>query len=140
MKKLAIIFLMFVNISIVGQIKNNGSIEIGWINGRETIHQNELYNARFIYPDASFYGNINLDFSYKFINFTQSINNVFCYKQGKSFSPIDVEFISVLGFTYKRFSIGYQHSCLHPIINQVSDVENLWRRGNEDRIYLKFKW
>jgi hypothetical protein len=136
-----LLIISLTNITLFAQIKCTGSLETGWVDCREYVFQDSMYMAKYKYPGASFYGNVNLNFTWKFITFTQELNNTFCLKpKMNSFSPIDIEYKSTINLTYKQFSIGYEHSCLHPVLNERLDMYRNWRRASGDRIFIKFNW
>jgi hypothetical protein len=121
------------------QIENHGKIEMGWKNGTQQYFQGEDI-TQFQFPENTFYADISLDFKWKFINFRQSLNNNFYYKDGRTFNPLDIDFISTITFQYKKLSIGYTHNCLHPVISDIDELEYGYRRGGEDRIFLRYEW
>jgi len=123
------------------QIKSHGSVEVGFKDGNHTIFYDSIYKIIHQYPANTFYADISLDFNWKFIKFEQSLKSNFFYKSGYSFNPLDIEFASRLTFEYKSFAIGYEHSCLHPVISERSDVlEYNMMRGGIDKVFIKFKW
>jgi len=122
------------------QIESHGKIELGYKNGVNGLFYEKTKSFMFEYPANTFYADLSLEFKWKFIKFNQDLKNNFNYENGRTFSPIDIEFISCVSFNYKKFSIGYLHSCLHPVISSESDLNKIYRRGSEDRIFVKIEW
>jgi hypothetical protein len=140
MRTIGTIVMIFWSVISLSQIKNHGNIELGYKDGKSVIFYDKVNSCMFQYPANTLYADLNLDFTWKFIRFNQQLKNNFCYKQGHTFSPIDIEFISTLTFEYKKLAIGCMHSCLHPVISNKSDLDEMYRRGSEDRVFIRIKW
>jgi hypothetical protein len=121
------------------QIENHGRIDLGWKNGAQQYFQGANI-MQFQYPENTFYADIKLSLKWKFITFDQSLNNNFYYKDGTTFNPLDIDFVSTLTVQYKKLSIGYTHNCLHPVISDKDDLEQGYRRGGEDKVFLRYEW
>lgn len=85
-----------------------------------------------------------LDFYIKNIFFLKgSIKNIFHKEKNKlSFYPDCDEYTIACGIRYKKFEIGYEHMCFHPIFPYSAnnqEVNNALLEGNYNKLYLNFE-
>jgi hypothetical protein len=107
MKKLSTILILLCSSLAFSQIESHGTIDMGWKDGINSYYYGDNKVSYFEYPANTFYSDVNLDFSWKFIKVKQQINNSFCYKDGTSFNPIDIEFVSTLSFKFSFLFTSY---------------------------------
>lgn len=123
----------------VAQIRVNGYVEIGYITERSALNQiGEVVTL--YYPNAG-YSDLTLNFSRKGWGVEQQIYNVFGHSRGsRTFKPLDILYKTRLKYKWKGISIGYEHMCLHPIINQHNELEIITRRRSHDKLFLRFNF
>jgi nitrate reductase gamma subunit len=136
MKTLLISLLLSVVLQNVNsQIKTNGFIETGYLSGAQSMKYDGI--ATYEYPENTFYADVNLTFKLKHVYLEQQLFNVFNYKGGKTFSVIEIEYKTRIYYKWKALKIGYEHMCLHPIINQHNEIPKLTRRASHDKIFIR---
>jgi len=137
MKKLFFILTSLIVLqSVNGQIKVRGFVEAGYLN--ETYALNNEGYVSYYQSGNALYSDITLDFSLKNVHLETQLFNVFDYQDGKAFSVAEIEYKTRLFYKWKFLAIGYEHSCLHPIINQHNELPQITRRGSHDKIFLRF--
>ena len=141
---LFIFLILMISIPILSQkkLEISGFVETGWLNNIWAIQDKSEVHIYAINNPVSMYATVFLKFSYKkVIHYENTIINTFEYTKGRSFSVIDAEFVSKLYYNNGGiFSIGYEHYCLHPLVNQFNELKVLQRRGSGDKIFIKFKF
>lgn len=139
MKKLILILIVLVVFKANAQdnLQVNGFVETGYLKESMVTNENTVLQA-VDYPNA-FYTDILFDFSIKGFHMEQQIYNIFTYPgSGYTFKPHEIRFITRLYYTHKAFTIGVDHMCLHPIIVNHNDDPVVTRRGNHDKIFIRY--
>lgn len=137
---LLILVLLLLSLNTVGQVKINGFVELGKRDISSYIRKEKLTLARYKTPKNMLYSDINLKFTWKFIRVETLLCNNFTMDNFHVYVPVDIEYLTKLSFIYKKFSIGYNHSCIHPVISTGSEINSEYRRGGEDSFFIKFEW
>lgn len=143
MEKIILILSILLSCYFVdAQIKVKCDIEIGYLN------ENISLNFVKAYPLDGFelqynsghvsYCDLVGEFSFKNIHLEQQIYNVFGHKNGYTFAALEILYKTRLYYKYKAFSGGFEHMCLHPIINQHNEISSITRRGSYDKIFIRF--
>jgi len=156
MKIIAIILMSLMCINSNGQIKTSGYIEIGWLSDQSSINEThykttggsndgftDISNIKRFeniirYDKNSFYADIVLLFKFKKIHLEQTLYSSFNYENGCSFKPLEIKYQTRLFYKMKSFKIGYEHMCLHPIINQHNELLKITRRASHDKIFIRY--
>jgi hypothetical protein len=153
LKLMLIIIFCFTFNMLAQNWTTHGTVEGGWKKDRNRLYEinHKSDSARYpfntIYytdPNNTFYVNIDVSVNYKkWFTFRQQINNSFYYDKSYKygFTPINIDFISTFSLNYKKISVGYQHSCFHPIMSEIltKDFE-IYQRGGTNRVFIKYTW
>jgi hypothetical protein len=66
-------------------------------------------------------------------------NNTFWMRGIKSFAATGIEFTFKTGFTFKGFTLGFNHFCRHPITPYLNnEIINVKNEGAFEQIYLEY--
>jgi hypothetical protein len=142
MKTIIFFFLMFLSISVNAQLKVNYSIEFGITQWRHTMFMGQDGNVKLpmISTGVPGYADIGISAKWKGITVSNDIITFMDYENKSDFTPRYTEYKINIKYTYKFASIGYGHSCTHPIWNSPIDVDQNIYRAYYDRLYLKFEF
>lgn len=138
MKKILTI-LIFSPVFLSAQIVQTfGSIETGMIGKSTSVKNDDIVAvAR---HNALMYGDVSFTLNRGKFYLKQSALTTFKYRQGKtSFTPVDITWNTELYVNFCWGKIGFDHMCLHPVENNMSEPEADRMRSSYDRIYVKFK-
>ncbi len=143
MKKVFLILLLFVFVQgLKAQIKIKGFIETGYLNARSSLNIVDTYpldGFQVQYKSGNaFYCDIIADFSIKKFHIEQRLFNMFSYVDGRTFKAMEILYRSRIYYAWEFIQIGYEHMCLHPIINQHNKIDVITRRRGHDKIFIKF--
>jgi len=92
------------------------------------------------------YAQLDFGIDYKVVFFDTSVRTDMFYKDITNWSPVQVTFAIGGGIKYKGFTIGYEHSCFHPIttynyatiVPASKQVIPGWE-GSIDRLYIRIQ-
>lgn len=137
MKKLFIYLLLLTACkSSYAQIKTSGFVEVGYLNETLALNTNGFVSN---YQSGDvLYSNITLNFMLKDINLETELYNVFFYEDGKTFNVSEIKYRTRVYYKFKCLSLGYEHLCLHPIINQHNELSAVTRRTSHDKVFLRY--
>jgi hypothetical protein len=138
-KMCVLIVFMCLFFQIQAQVKSYGSIEVGWKDALFSVLKKDLYSSQIHFKNVM-YADIKLGFEWRFIKIEQILNNNIQPVKFTLYRPIDIEYRLRFSLNHKKMSIGYEHACMHPVVSYFSDLESFYRRGGEDKIFLKFEW
>lgn len=146
------------------QIKVSGFIETGYLSESYSMNKNELRivgnpimklidGKKQLVPDLDYVGNITnlrhskcmysditLVFNWKWFTLEQEIYDIFSYEGGHTFKPLEIHYTTRIYADYKFIRVGYEHLCLHPIINDLNKFERVSRRSSYDKIFIRFSF
>jgi hypothetical protein len=140
MKNVLLVLVLLLSLNTIGQVKVNGSIELGQRSLSAYIWKEKLTLASYKTPKNMLYTDVNLKFTWRFIKVENLFCNNFTMSSLSIYVPVDIEYLTKISLTHKRFSIGYNHSCLHPVISTYKEIMSEYRRGGEDSFFIKFEW
>lgn len=127
--------------SVNAQIKIKCDIETGYLNDKYSLNLVDTYpldGFEVQYNSGHvLYCDVIADFSIKKFHVEQQIYNVFSYED-YSFSPLEIVYKTRIYYKHKSFSCGYEHMCLHPVINQHNQISVVTRRGSYDKVFVRF--
>lgn len=131
---------MLISLSAFAQIKTKGFVEIGAMQEREALN-----HSGFVFtmdrPNVAF-GTVNLEFVYKKFHFENEIVNILSYPDDSySFGVLEVQYKTKAFYKFsKKFRVGFEHLCIHPIINQHNEIEIVTRRTSYNKVFFRFSF
>ena len=139
MKNLTLILFFLIGLNCMSQIKTNGFIEIGYLD--EKISLNEYQYITRLKNENSAYSKFSINFNYKNFSVEQELYNIFIYPgNGISFKPMEIKYRTKIYYKIKMFDLGVEHMCMHPIIAQHNELEQVTRRQSQNKIFLRFNF
>lgn len=139
MKKSLLVLFIILSINSFSQINTNGYVEIGYIDEKISLNENQFITR--LKNENCGYSNIVINFEYKGFNLNQELYNIFVYPgNGLSFKPFEIAYKTRLYYRIKKFDFGLEHLCMHPIISQHNELEQITRRQSYNKIFLRFSF
>ncbi len=164
MKTAILIILCFFAFQVEGQIKVSGYIRVGYLKESYSLNKYEWREVgdpiiRIVdgneieIPNIAYVGNVTrlenykcmysdvtLAFNWKWFTLEQKLYDVFTYEGGHTFKPLEIHYTTKFYWKWKFLKIGYEHLCLHPIVNNLTKFEKVSRRSSYDKIYVEFNF
>lgn len=130
-----LLLLLFVSLQGLGQVYY--SVELGLLDRQMSLSSTNQYCY---YEDKlPFYTDIKLGYSYKHIYIETNVANIFYKSKSVYFKPRSTRYDFRLYYEYKkRFQIGYEHSCTHPVLTGIRELPTSLHGASHDKIFIKY--
>lgn len=139
-------FFLITSLSLFSQnLKIGGAIEMGYCENSTSVlykmYDGDIHTSTFFnnFEYGPLYTNLSIKVSYKGKFFVEGYNKTIMKLESgeKTFTPLLNDYGVDFYWKNERIQIGYFHSCLHPVVNDLLNGSDQFKRGSEDRIYLK---
>jgi len=138
--------LLLISFLTFSQVNISGSVELGGIEDKWSMTEENYLRT---YSDSWVaYAEIQFNFEWKNINLEQTLFNTFDgggdFKEDFTFRPLEITYKTKIYYQIKQLSLGMEHLCMHPIINQTNDVYensiNAVRRQSWNKFFVKYEF
>jgi len=136
--KQTIILLMLVASQAIGQVYY--SLETGVVDSGVAILNMKDKEYKWYKNNFLFYSDIMLGYEYKKIHVETNLLNIFGKGSSIYFNPKSIKYDLKVYYKYKKMKIGYEHSCTHPILNDITTYQNGLLRASHDKFFIRYEF
>jgi hypothetical protein len=128
---------MLISSQAIGQIYY--SLETGVIDRQIAIRNNDCY-AVYNMNKYIMYSDIMFGYKYKKVHIEFDLMNTFDKSKSVYFKPELIKYDCKIYYKYKNIKIGYEHSCSHPIYNEIISLDKTVYRASFDKFFIKYEF
>ena len=113
------------------------SLESGVVDSKTLLSQDGYFLSHS--NKYCFYTDIMLGYEYKNFYIENNIMSIFNKSKSFYFSPQLIKYDFKAYYKYENIRIGYEHSCTHPVLNNITDINMILLRQSHDKFFIKYE-